>query len=284
MGPSVGGGHGWRTGWVSWHGVGGALTGEASPVHWPAPGGSRGAQPYPARVADLVAQIRAGLRERADPVRAPQAQAYMRSAMPFLGVPVPEVRRLVRALAAQSPPADLGALEADARRLWDDAVYREERYAASGITGLRAARGRWELVPLHRHMIVTGAWWDHVDETAHRIADLHDAHPDRTAALVRGWATDDDLWLRRAAILGQLGRRDRVDADLLADVIGPNLEDREFFVRKAIGWALREYARVRPDWVLGYVDAHADRISPLSRREALKHLQARPTGGTRTPR
>ena len=189
----------------------------------------------------------------------------MRSAMPFLGVRVPEVRRLTREAARDRPPAGLAGLERDARRLWDEAEYREERYAASALCGLRTARGRWELVPLHRHVIVTGAWWDHVDETVHRLAELHDAHPGPSAGLARRWSVEPDRWLRRAAILSQLGRRDRVDPALLAAVIEPNLADREFFVRKAIGWALREYARVRPEWVRSFVVAHEATISPLSR-------------------
>ena len=88
--------------------------------------------------------------------------------------------------------------------------------------------------------------------------------------MVRRWSTDDFLWVRRLAIISQLGRRDRVDLDLLAEVIEPNLADPEFFVRKAVGWALREAARVDPDWVRSYVAGHE--LSPLSRREALKHL------------
>lgn len=223
-------------------------------------------------MADLVDRIRVELRARADPVRAPRAQAYMRSVMPFLGVPVPEVRRVTRHLARQDPPADLAALQRTARRLWDQAAYREERYAASALTGLPQATGRRELVPLHRHMIVTGAWWDHVDEVTHRLADLHDAHPGTTAELVRRWSVEDDFWLRRAAICSQLGRRDRLDPELLADVVEPNLTESEFFVRKAIGWALRDYARVRPDWVRGFVAGHATTISALSRREALRHI------------
>jgi 3-methyladenine DNA glycosylase AlkD len=97
-----------------------------------------------------------------------------------------------------------------------------------------------------------------------------DTHPAQTAARIRAWSTDDNLWLRRVAILGQLGRRDRVDLALLADAIEPNRADPEFFVRKAIGWALREVARWDPDWVRAYVDRVE--LSPLSRREATKHL------------
>ncbi len=219
---------------------------------------------------DLVTSVRRMLREQADPALAPGQQEYMKSSMPFLGVRVPEVRRLTKAAARSTPPADLDDLERSARRLWDEATHREERYAAAALTTLRLAKGRLELLPLYEHMAVTGAWWDHVDEVAHRIADLHDAHPEPTAKQVRAWGASSDMWLRRLAILSQLGRRDRVDRALLVDVIEPNVADPQFFIRKAIGWALREVARVDPAWVRTFADEHE--LSPLSRREALKHL------------
>ncbi len=90
--------------------------------------------------------------------------------------------------------------------------------------------------------------------------------------LIRGWAVDPDRWLRRSSIICQLGLAGRTDLDLLTEVIARNLADREFFVRKAIGWALRQYARTDPDWVRGFVAAHETSLSPLSRREAMKHL------------
>ena len=219
---------------------------------------------------DLATLVRRALRDHADPSIAPGQQAYMKSAMPFLGVRVPEVRRLAKAAGRAHPPSDLADLERTARTLWDGATHREERYAATALIVLPVARGRLELLPLYEHMAVTGAWWDHVDEVAHRVAALHDVHPDPTSATVRRWSTSDDLWLRRLAILGQLGRKDRVDLTLLADLIEPNVADTEFFIRKAIGWALREAARVDPDWVRTFVEEHE--LSPLSRREALKHL------------
>ena len=148
--------------------------------------------------------------------------------------------------------------------------YREERYAAMSLLAAPPASVDSAVVPVVEHMVRTGRWWDYTDELAHRLAALHDAAPAETAALVRRWSTDDDMWIRRIAIISQLGRRDRVDRDLLAEVIAPNLGDSEFFIRKAIGWALREYARVEPDWVRQYADTHD--LSPLSRREALKHL------------
>ena len=220
----------------------------------------------------IVTAIRERLRELAEPERAPAMQAYMKSAMPFLGVRVPVVRSVVRDVAREHPPAGLDDLQAAATALWREAGVREERYAATGLTGLPLARGRLELLPLHHEMIVTGAWWDHVDEIAHRVGATLFAHPDDVSPLLRWWARDDDLWLRRCAVISQLGLGGRTDVALLADAIDANLADREFFVRKAIGWALRDYGRTDPDWVRQFVAARRDTLSPLSRREALKHL------------
>jgi len=221
--------------------------------------------------ASLVLEVREALRAAADGERAPRMRAYMKSEMPYLGVPMPAVRAITKAALRAHPLHTLDELQSDVRTLWDEATFREERYAASGLLATKVATGRLDLVPLYEHLATTGAWWDHVDDLAHRIAELHDAHPDEAARVVRRWSTADDLWLRRLAIISQLGRRDRVDPVLLSAVIEPNVADGEFFIRKAIGWALREFARVEPDWVRRFVDEHAD-LSGLSRREALKHL------------
>ena len=221
--------------------------------------------------APLDQEVRDALRAAADDDRAPRMQAYMKSVMPYLGVPMPAVRAITKAALRAHPLHTLDELEAVVRTLWDEATFREERYAASGLLAAKVATGRLELVPLYEHLATTGAWWDHVDDLAHRIAELHDAHPDETATVVRRWSTADDFWLRRLAIISQLGRRDRVDPVLLSMVIEPNIADREFFIRKAIGWALREYARVEPDWVRRFVAEHPG-LRGLSRREALKHL------------
>ncbi|MRJ78188.1 DNA alkylation repair protein [Aeromicrobium sp. SMF47] len=222
--------------------------------------------------AALVDAIRAGLRDAADPSRAPQMQTYMKSAMPFLGVPRPTVRRVTAAAARAHPPQTLDDLARAVRELWDHAAFREERYAAASLLRRPIAAGELDLVPLYAHLATTGAWWDHVDELAHHVATLHDTHPTETAAIVRAWSTDDDMWLRRLAIISQLGRRERTDVELLAEVIEPSLDDGRFFLRKAIGWALRDHARVDPDWVRAFVDSHSDTMSALTRREALKHV------------
>ncbi|WP_426560376.1 DNA alkylation repair protein [Angustibacter sp. McL0619] len=221
--------------------------------------------------AHLVDRIRWQLRAAAEPERAAGMQRYMKSAMPYLGVRMPAVRAVVRDLTKAEPPA-LQVIHDAAATLWREAGHREERYAATALTGLPAARAELSLLPLHTEMIVTGAWWDHVDGVSGRIGDTLAVHPTAVRPLVISWTTDADLWLRRTSIICQLGAKGSTDLELLSSAIDANLDDREFFIRKAIGWALRQYARTDPDWVWRFVTDRAERISPLSRREALKHL------------
>jgi len=220
--------------------------------------------------ADLAAAVRAALRAAADPERAAGMQAYMKSAEPFLGVRVPEVRRLTVALAREDPPSSVTELREAATALWRGATHREERYAAIALTGLPMARGALDLVPFYDEVITSGAWWDLVDGVAPRVRDLLLAAPGTMGPLLRGWARSPDRWLRRSAVIAQLGARERTDRALLTEVIEVNAADREFFVRKAIGWALRDFARTDPDWVRRFLADHE--LSLLSRREAAKHL------------
>ena len=220
--------------------------------------------------ADLVDSIRQALRESANPTIAPGQQAYMKSSMPFLGVKVPQARRIARQAARGRK--DAAELRAAALGLWRGATHREERYAATEIMGLRPLRGRLDMLDVHEEMIRTGAWWDHVDEVSHRLAETLDAHPEDLTPVLVAWAHDEDLWVRRASIISQLGRRGDTDVALLVGAIQPNIADTEFFIRKAIGWALREYAKTDPEWVRTFVAAHEGELSGLSRREAMKHL------------
>jgi 3-methyladenine DNA glycosylase AlkD len=226
---------------------------------------------------ELVDEVRAALRAAADPARAPARQAYMKSEMPFLGVAKPERTAALRPVWAAHPPRDRVSWEATVRALYDGATHREERYAALALLTVRVSRP-WHdvgLVPLIEHLVVAGAWWDLVDLIAGRtVAPLHRALPEAMAPVIRGWAVHDDLWLRRTAVLSQLGSKLDTDRELLAHVIDANAGSREFFLRKAIGWALRDLAHRDPDWVRAFLDSRGDRLSPLSRREAAKHLGA----------
>jgi 3-methyladenine DNA glycosylase AlkD len=221
---------------------------------------------------ELIATIRRGLRELADPARAQGMAAYMKCAMPCLGVRLPQVRALVRTAARSRPPNSTARLRDTVRRIWRAADYRDERYAATELLNVPAARTLRapSLITLYEELIVSGAWWDHVDEVSHRVGELLLDFPAEVEPVARGWQRSDDLWLRRASIICQISARNRTDLVLLTDAIEANAADRDFFLRKAIGWALRSYAYTDPDWVRAFVATHD--LSPLSVREAMKHL------------
>jgi 3-methyladenine DNA glycosylase AlkD len=222
----------------------------------------------------LVTAVRSGLAELADPFKATAVQLYMKSTMPFRGVPKPARTQLSRRLFAEHPLPDRATWLQAIRTLWHEAECREERYLAIDLSGHRpyAAWQDPELLPLYEELIVSGAWWDYVDELAiRRVGPILRGHPDAVTPIIRTWATDADRWKRRTAVICQVGAKSHTDTELLAVCIEPNIDDRDFFLRKGIGWALREYAKTNPAWVQAFVDAHPD-LSPLSRREALKHL------------
>jgi 3-methyladenine DNA glycosylase AlkD len=121
-------------------------------------------------------------------------------------------------------------------------------------------------------MIVTGAWWDYVDELAiRRVGPILRGEPDIVTPIMRAWSTDEDPWRRRTSIICQVGAKLDTDTELLAEAMEANIADKDFFLRKGIGWALRQHSKVDPGWVRAFVDTHPN-LSPLSRREATKYL------------
>jgi 3-methyladenine DNA glycosylase AlkD len=127
-------------------------------------------------------------------------------------------------------------------------------------------------------MIVEGAWWDYVDDIAeHRVGPLLRAFPSRMRATMLAWSRSSDMWKRRTSIICQNFFKSETDLELLYACIEPSLASREFFLRKAIGWALRQYAWTDPREVARYVRERETELSGLSKREALKNVaKARP--------
>jgi 3-methyladenine DNA glycosylase AlkD len=230
----------------------------------------------------LLAALRADLAAQADPVRAPAMQAYMKSALPYLGVPTPLLRKTLAAAVARQPLTDTPALAAAMQALWRTARYREERYAALELARPRPHRPllTLALLPVFEVMIRSGAWWDYCDNASgNEVAALLLRYPREMKQKLRRWATGDDLWLRRAAILCQRGLRAEFDVQLFYDCIAPSIGTGrfadEFFMRKGIGWALRERSYAAPDEVRAYCRAHEAQLAPLTRREALKAIERR---------
>lgn len=223
---------------------------------------------------DLVQAVRAALEAGADPDRAAGQQRYMKSAMPYYGLTSPELKAALGPLL-RDPGFAMGSRDewaATVEALWDGATHREQWYAAIALARHRPYRA-WvdsDAMPLWERLIRDGAWWDVVDDIAtHLVRDTLLAASTVEGLRMRDWSGSDSLWVRRASIICQVGARDRLDQELLSDTIEPNIDDPDFFIRKAIGWALRDHSKHDADWVRRFVAEHPD-LSGLSRREALR--------------
>ncbi len=198
--------------------------------------------------------------------------AYMKTDMPFYGVRAPDRRPIRREMTRLYPPADVEEYRSQVLALWE-LPHREEKYLAIDLAGSYPQFIVRENLDLYRRLIVDGAWWDLVDGVAvDLVGRVMRTDPEVVAPVLRQWIVSDDLWLRRAALICQNKSRDKTDVALLREFIDATAHEKEFFIRKAIGWALREYSRTDPETVRAYLDEMGDRLSGLSRREAAKHL------------
>ena len=223
-------------------------------------------------VTTPITFVQSALREQADPSKAPGMQAYMKTDMPFYGVQKAARARILRELIHRFPLSDRAGYETLVVELWQ-LPHREEKYLALGVARHFREYVVPEMLPLYRSLIVEGAWWDLVDEVAtHLICDLVVDYPDDVWPTVDTWIDDDDLWLRRTAIICQVGAKENTDAARLFRFCDERAFEKDFFIRKAIGWALRQHARVDPDAVARFVREHRDQLSGLSYREATKHI------------
>lgn len=226
----------------------------------------------------LLSRVRTALAAAAQPDRAPRMQAYMKSEMPYHGVPVPAFRKLIRPLLAAHPVENEAGWRRDVLALWRGAKFREERYAALSLAADRRAKSfrAPTAMDLYEELVVTGAWWDYVDDIAvHQIGPILDAHRSVMKPVMLAWSRDEDIWKRRTSIICQVASKQKTDLDLLFACIEPSLGSKEFFLRKAIGWALRQHAWIDADSIRAYLERQGDRLSPLSRREALINLDGK---------
>jgi 3-methyladenine DNA glycosylase AlkD len=207
----------------------------------------------------------------ADPARAVGAARYMRDQFAFLGLSMPQITRLNRVVLAGLGPPTEADLVAVARGCWGR-PQREYQYFACAYLRRHVTVASPGLLPTVRELITTRSWWDTVDTlAAHTVGPLVAAHPALKSTMDE-WSVEENLWLVRTAILHQLTYRQRTDAERLFRYCAGQAGHRDFFIRKAIGWALRSYARTDPAAVRSFVDRHRAVLAPLSAREALKHL------------
>ncbi|MGV9881279.1 DNA alkylation repair protein [Streptomyces sp. NPDC003006] len=224
-------------------------------------------------LADTVlARLLPSCTAAADPRRAAQMRAYMKDIAPFLGLTSPVRRELSRAVLAGTPRPDEADCAAIALRCWG---LPEREYAYFAVDYLRRHVRRCSsgFLPVVRHLVTTRPWWDTVDLlAAHVVGGLVAADP-RLRTVMDEWIEDEDLWVARTALLHQLRFKSATDAERLFAYCVRQSGHPDFFVRKAIGWCLREYARTDPEAVRAFVGRERDRLAPLSVREALKNLR-----------
>jgi 3-methyladenine DNA glycosylase AlkD len=224
-------------------------------------------------VAELLAGIDAELRAMGSPERAAQEKAYLKSRLDHYGVSVPAVRAVARGVAKRRPPLEREELLALVEALWAGTVY-EWRRAAVELLELGGDRLQPADTVLIERLLRESQTWALVDELAALVAgSLVERHPELGVVLDR-WAGDPDFWIRRSALLALLVplRRGGGDFSRFSRYAETMLEEREFFIRKAIGWVLRDTGRKRPDLIYAWLLPRAGRASGVTLTEAIKSL------------
>jgi 3-methyladenine DNA glycosylase AlkD len=226
-------------------------------------------------VSDLAQMLLKRLDDRfaasRDPSRAAAMRAYMRDQFPYVGLPAPALRKVERDVFAGLSPPSAAELEAVALACWGREE-REYQYVACDYLRKHVRAADAAFIAVARTLITTRPWWDTVDPLSTRfVGDLVRLHPSLLDTM-DAWSSDADMWLVRTAILHQLNYGPATDTTRLFTYCSRQAGHRDFFVRKAIGWALRHYARTDPSAVRAFVSANKSQLSPLSVREAMKHL------------
>ena len=217
-----------------------------------------------------VSQLKALFEKHADPVQAVPMKKYMRGQFEYLGIKSPQLKELMKEFIGASGLPGIKELETVLRDLWS-LPQREFQYAATGLLGRREKELPPGFISTIEYLIVTNSWCDTVDTLSGGVVGAHfRRYPDIRERYLATWRASDNFWLRRATILFQLNYKHETDFDLLREIILENLGSGEFFINKAIGWSLRQYARVDPEAVKKFVNSTP--LHSLSRREAMKHI------------
>lgn len=215
--------------------------------------------------------ITSGLHAHRDRYKAQGMSAYMRNQFPFLGISTPARRKVVTdALHGYLKPNQDELVEL-ARALHE---LPEREFQSAGVDVLVHYKHSIDPTFLNESaefFITHKSWWDSVDALNPLIRHLVYTNP-ASVPLMYQWITNDNMWVVRCSLTHQLTMKKDTDAQRLADLCSTRAADTEFFIAKAVGWALRDYSHSNPEWVRGYVDSHAE-LSPLARREALKAIE-----------
>lgn len=218
---------------------------------------------------DWYAELKRRFAEQRDPENAAKMAAYMRNLFAFYGLATPKRRAQYRDMLREAKKRGIVDWELLDKCYEDE--YRELQYFVIDYLEAMGDFLCFEDMPKLKRYAKSKQWWDSIDGLDTVIGRIGLADR-RMNELMLEWSADEDFWLRRIAIDHQLGRKEQTDRELLAQIIVNNLGDREFFINKAIGWSLREYAKTDPEWVRDFLAKYGERLDKLSVREASKHL------------
>lgn len=224
---------------------------------------------------EIISQCQLSLLPLADPVRALAMRAYMKNRFEFLGIPAPDRRKACADIIRQLKTADADELLQIANGLWT-CEQREYQYLAVDILARHYRRLRLEDVPALLTLVQQKSWWDTVDGLAGVVGDVLQQNLTASRDIQAGMDKalgHPDFWVRRIALLHQLGWREQTDVNRLFSYALALADEKEFFIRKAIGWALRDYAWHDPVVVRNFLQENQGRLSGLSYREAAKNLE-----------
>ncbi len=209
--------------------------------------------------------------QNTNPAQAAPMKRYMRDQFEYLGIKTPQSAALIKDFIKEHGLPPLDKLDEISRDLWS-LPQREFQYAATGLIRRLENKLEPEFITTLEYLLVTKSWWDTVDTIAGNAVGIHfKRFPKVREKYLKKWRKSDNFWLRRTTLLFQLGYKKETDFDLLCEIIKENLGSDEFFINKAIGWALRQYAWTNPKPVKRFVKATKE-LHPLSRREALKNI------------
>jgi 3-methyladenine DNA glycosylase AlkD len=224
------------------------------------------------RSTEYVALVSEALRAHANPHRALEMKAYMRNQFEFMGVQTPARRTIFKILP--NLPKDSKLILQIANSLWKKSE-REFRYVACDLLNKNAQVLNLEDLPAIKKLLQKDTWWDTVDSLSGAIGDIvlkeKIYHPN-SQAIMDEWLQGSDFWVQRSAMIHQLGWKEKTDPERLTHYALALSEESEFFIRKAIGWALRDYARHDPVFIKSFMKKNAAKFSNLTIREATKHL------------
>jgi 3-methyladenine DNA glycosylase AlkD len=208
-------------------------------------------------------------RKNHDPVKAEAMAAYMKNQFPFLGIPRPERNKLQKEFLKQA--RKVGVIDWNFISICWDLAEREYQYLSQDyLIALKENLQKRDIEKI-QELLIKKSWWDTVDAMADKlVGNLCHRFPDLTDQYIIKWAKSDNIWLVRSAILFQLKYKEHTNNKVLEEIILKNSYSKEFFVNKAIGWALREYSKTNPEWVRTFINNNS--LSPLSEREGSKYL------------